>query len=180
MDAIDATFSTSDLVDQIERRLQEGDLLESSRIKFALEKLKLVEPIKFPESSLTYSFSDIGAHNMIVHFGRYWFIDLEFFGRDSAVKMISDYLLHPKNVFTTKTLKRSTDVAENIFGINQELLLKSTPFFAAKWAIIVAKRLTRGAPSDVKLEMSNRVRNYLELASLSDMESISKKLINLR
>lgn len=179
-DAVDASFSTSDVLIQIDLRLQKRELGEISKIQSALEKLKMLEPLKFPDSSLTYSFSDVGSHNMIVYFGRYWFLDLEFFGRDSAVKMINDYLLHPKNVFSDKTFSRSIEVAENSFGINRELLLKSTPFFAAKWATIVAKRLKRDLPISAKLDVENRFNHYLELAQLSDVESISEKLIELR
>lgn len=179
-EAVDASFSTSDVLTQIDRRLQSGELRDTSRIKNLLERLKMRETLKFPESSLTYSFSDIGSHNMIVYFGRYWFLDLEFFGQDSAVKMINDYLLHPKNVFSEKTFRSSIQVAENSFGISRELLLKSTPFFAAKWATIVAKRLKNDLPSRAKLDVENRLNHYLELAQLSDVESISQKLIELR
>jgi len=180
MEAVDASFSTSDVILQIELRLQREELRETGRIENTLERLKMLEPLKFPESSLTYSFSDVGPHNTIVYFGRYWFLDLEFFGRDSAVKMINDYLLHPKNVFSKKTLKRSIEMAENSFDINREVLFKSTPFFAAKWATIVARRLKKEIPNDAKFEIENRLNIYLEIASLSDLKSIYEKLIDLR
>jgi len=180
MEAVDASFSTSDVILQIELRLQREELREEGRIEKTLERLKMLEPLKFPESSLTYSFSDVGPHNIIVYFGRYWFLDLEFFGRDSAIKMINDYLLHPKNIFSKKTLKRSIEMAESSFDIKREMLFKSTPFFAAKWATIVARRLKNEIPNDAKFEIENKLNIYLEIASLSDLKSIYEKLIDLR
>jgi hypothetical protein len=178
--AIDSSFSTLDVVNQVELRLQNINLWNSNHIQIALESLKSVESIRFPERSLTYSFSDIGGHNMIVNFGKFYFIDLEFFGRDSAVKMIVDYILHPKNIHSVYDVEKCIRTAESLFGISKELLFKSTPFFAAKWATIVAKRLSEGMPEALKLDSIQKFNNYLDLASTRDEESISRKLLNLR
>jgi hypothetical protein len=97
MNAVDACFSTSDVIEQIENRLQKTDFFNNRVLEKSLDKVKELTQVEFPKSSLTYSFSDVGAHNMIRRFRKYWFIDFEFFGQDSAVKMISDYMLHPKS-----------------------------------------------------------------------------------
>ena len=180
LDAVDACFTSSDVIHQIELRMQSIDSYYASQIRIALERIKLIEQIDFPKASMTFSFSDIGPHNMISRFRKFWFVDLEFFGRDSAVKMISDYLLHPKNVFTSDDIYRCIETSRSMFGISEEMLIKSVPFFATKWAAIVAKRLTKEVPDSIKLVINEKFNQYLELTTLSDLESISIRLIDLR
>jgi hypothetical protein len=180
VNAVDASFESSDVIKQIESRLQGDDIWNLREMQAIFAKLKSVENVKFPISSFTYSFSDIGSHNMIVFLRKHWFIDLEFFGRDSAVKMIADYLLHPKNVFEEKMIIECTRIAEREFGVDTELLMKSVPFFAAKWATIVARRLTLTTPKKPNPIIAKRVSNYLQLAALTDITSIRKKLLDLR
>jgi len=180
INAVDACFSTSDVIKQIENRLQHTDFFNDRSLKESLDNLKKLTQYEFPKSSLTYSFSDVGAHNMIRRFSKYWFIDFEFFGQDSAVKMISDYILHPRNVFTDNSIKRCFKFASDTFGIDAKVFFDSIPFFAAKWATIVSKRFMSGTSSDLRVNAGRLINQYLELSSIADPELIVRKVVNSR
>lgn len=178
-DAIDATFSTNEVLRQIELRtdmLDDSLTAERNLLLKALDLLKLRTPIHFPKESITYSFSDVGAHNIIKQKRAYYFIDLEFFGRDSAVKMVLDYVLHPRNQMSRQRKVEILRFVERHFEISSDNIFNSVPFFAAKWATIVARRmsLNYGKPSlDV---LKETFVSYIEIVNLFLHEDSSAKL----
>lgn len=176
--AVDACFSTQDVIDQIEERIPALQSEIGKRFAAYVEDLKSREVIEFPRTTNTYSFSDVGSHNMISRFGRYWFLDMEFFGEDSAVKMIADYLIHPRNELTQESVNFFIDIGCEEFGIDREMLLLSIPFFAAKWATIVARRIKDS--NAIKPEVKINLDKYLKLSSLRTSTSIHKEILNLR
>lgn len=182
-DAIDATYSTQDILKQIGFRL--GNLDNSLRkekrlISDTLERLKLREPIEFPRNAQTYSFSDVGPHNMILRDGNYVFMDLEFFGRDSAVKMFLDYLLHPRNNISKTNKIDNLKFAEQHFGIELDLAINTAPFFAAKWATIVARRLELNLAGYDIAKLKKSLWEFIEIASLESKSGIYAKIISGR
>ena len=179
--AIDAAFSTSDLINQIEVRLQQSKLLHIEKLFKVSEGLKRRNNIMFPKSSLTYSFSDVGSHNLLSDGLGFWFIDLEFFGKDSALKMIADYLLHPKNVFTAKMKDECFTLLKESFDIERDLFATVIPFCAAKWATIVAKKLHMKVSENHEQDEKAKVRlnQYIDLASMYKPVEIYRKLDEL-
>lgn len=86
----------------------------------------------------TFSISDLGIHNMLLTQNSYFFIDFEFFGRDSFEKMVGDFLLHPRNTFS------KTEVEDYISRISSEStwdynnLKPALLLLSLKWATIHA------------------------------------------
>lgn len=181
--AIDSTFSSHDILDQLESRLEnlkKKSNPESIDLLKTFDKLRRREQIEFPTSGLTYSLSDIGAHNMIKNQNKFYHIDLEFFGRDSAVKMFIDYLLHPQNEMSSQNRIQTIRFATKHFGLDLDLIVSAVPFFAAKWATIVARRMyLMYAQQDIKL-LRKTFREYIEIASLNSNSEIYSKLKSSR
>jgi len=143
-DAVDACYSTEDIVSQITNRIvnfRNSLTSHFDKLQDTLTLLQDREPLVFSNGTITYSMSDIGVHNTIQSEQGLKFLDLEFFGKDSAVKMMVDYLLHPKNSMTRELRSQTLEFGEDVFGIDLDLVINVTPFFAAKWATIVSRRL---------------------------------------
>jgi len=182
-DAVDACYSTEDIVSQIQDRIINLGNSSSSQFNKLREILKLLkerEPLGFSKGTFTYSMSDVGVHNTIQSEQGLKFLDLEFFGRDSAVKMILDYLLHPKNIMTREIRSQTIEFGKAEFGIDLDLIISVTPFLAAKWATIVLKRINAMALEEEKHKSLQDFRGYLDLAKLRDKEQIHAKLLTLR
>ena len=182
-DAVDACFSTQHIITQIHSRItyfKDSLTICPSKLQEMLTLLEQREPITFANSTYTYSMSDIGVHNMIQTKKELKFLDLEFFGRDSAVKMILDYLLHPKNSMSSEIRSQTLEFAETQFGIDLDLVINVTPFFAAKWATIISRRLNAMAQEEDRHKPLQDFHSYLDLAKLKDREQIHAKLLSLR
>jgi hypothetical protein len=182
-DAVDASYSTEDIVSQIQNRMNNLGNLPTSQfgeLKEILALLKEREPLVFSNETFTYSMSDIGAHNTIQSEQGMKFLDLEFFGKDSAVKMILDYLLHPKNSMSREMRCETLEFGEDVFGIDLDLVIRVTPFFAAKWATIVSRRLNAMIQEEDRHKSIQDFQGYLDLAKMKDKEQIHTKLLTLR
>jgi len=182
-DAVDACYSTEDIVSQIQDRIMNlGNSLTSqfNKLQETVKLLKEREPLDFPNGTFTYSMSDVGVHNTIQSEQGLKFLDLEFFGKDSAVKMIVDYLLHPKNSMPKELRLQTLEFGEDVFGINLDLVISVTPFFAAKWATIVSRRLNAMTQEDESHKSLQDFQDCLDLANMKDREQIHAKLLTLR
>lgn len=182
-DAVDACYSTEDIISQIQNRIMVfGHSLTSefNKLQEILKLLKEREPLGFSKETFTYSMSDVGVHNAIQSEQGLKFLDFEFFGKDSAVKMIVDYLLHPKNSMSREMKSQTIEFGMAEFGIDLDLLISVTPFFAAKWATIVLRRITAMALEEEKHKPLQDFQGYLDLAKLKDREQIHAKLLMLR
>jgi tRNA A-37 threonylcarbamoyl transferase component Bud32 len=91
----------------------------------------------------TFSFSDLGTHNIIYSENRFNFIDFEFFGIDSVNKLVGDFLLHPRNDFNQFEITRFIDISTKIFKWSFEELKEFLPILALKWAVIAYGRTLR-------------------------------------
>jgi hypothetical protein len=145
--AIDAVLSGNDVLMQIKIRLEQFSQLSPNSNQLVEESLLRINQIAstnlvnttFPD--LTLSFSDVGAHNVIRHQnGKLFFIDLEFFGVDSLVKICADLFCHPRTEF------RAVDIVECLSHYDfftasfVEQLLTLLPAISLKWSLIVARR----------------------------------------
>jgi hypothetical protein len=75
---------------------------------------------------------------LINHENTIFFIDFEFFGQDSSVKLISDLTAHPRGMYSSKEIMGIADLLE----INRDFVKKGyLELIALKWAYIAAKRL---------------------------------------
>jgi hypothetical protein len=183
MDAVEACYSTQNIITQIQSRifnLRNSLIEKSNKLQEILSLLEQRAPIVFSKKTITYSMSDIGVHNAIQFDTGLKFLDLEFFGKDSAVKMILDYLLHPKNSMSREIRSQTLDFAETQFGIDLNLVISVTPFFAAKWATIVSRRLNAIIKEVDRHKTLQDLHSYLDLAKLEDREQIHTKLLTLR
>jgi len=182
-DAVDSCFSTEDIVSQITNRIVKLRNSPTSHFDKLLDTLTLLqerEPIVFANGTITYSMSDIGVHNTIQTEEGLKFLDLEFFGKDSAVKMIVDYLLHPRNCMPRELRSQTLEFGEDVFGIDLDLVINVTPFFAAKWATIVSRRLNAMTQEEERHKALQDFQGYLDLAKMKDREQIHAKLLTLR
>ncbi|MBN2459199.1 hypothetical protein JXB28_02850 [Candidatus Woesearchaeota archaeon] len=167
--AADACFSFQSIVDIIERRLKRleaaaasnnsnsalifeelNDFLESSfkpnyakvlewaRKQAAKSKLGFSEEIK-PELR-TISPSDFGFHNTIrKKNGKLVFVDLEYFGTDSPMKLVSDFLLHDAMKLTGKQKHEFYEKSIALFKEDRQLKQRVSiayPLFGLVWCLI--------------------------------------------
>jgi hypothetical protein len=182
-DATDACFSTDDVLSQIFVRIKSLQKIEphlSHKLHRGLQSLQNIEAIRFPDKTLTFSLSDVGPHNILKYFKNYFFLDLEFFGRDSSVKAIADYLLHPKNRFPFIVKQNTFNFGESRLETDIELLTKTLPFFAVKWACIVARRTAINADKKQKLSLVKLLDYYLHVGSLRDPKAIYEQIAFVR
>jgi hypothetical protein len=145
--AIDAVLDIASIINQLSQRIAElksnihvpSDYLMELEKRFNEVKNSVDLTTKF--SKCFYSFSDVGAHNIIRSKSmKINFIDLEFFGVDSFAKFCSDLYIHPKTLFSSKDLYheiRNSSFFEN--NLAEEILLL-LPMIALKWSVIAARR----------------------------------------
>ena len=145
--AVDSVTSTLDIITQINRRHETIQnisglpkdivkLIEDMRMKTLSN---LPRNLDFPLSTL--SFSDHGIHNLIqANSGTFYFIDFEFFGKDSMNKMVGDFLLHPKNYFNNLEIQKfiKSISSNSIWKIEE--LQPTLPLLALNWSLIVLGR----------------------------------------
>ena len=157
--AIDAAFSGLAIESQIRNRIRQlqklypfkwiKDLTNQISKRLGIYSSDTKKDIVFLQS--TFSFSDLGTHNMIYSDGRFNFIDFEFFGTDSVNKLVGDFLLHPRNDFSELEIARFVEISNKIFKWRLEELKGLLPILALKWAVIAYGRTLR----DLRQELHN-------------------------
>lgn len=147
--SVEGIRKTSDLINQIEVRILQlelqgvaSDLLKEVRISFDKLRLRTYMEIEWEP---TYSVSDLGVHNMLEMGGVIRFLDFEFFGSDSPVKVIGDFLLHPRNIFSDAERVQFLTQSARIFKIPHSAIAEYLPLSSLKWALIVMRRLVPGS-----------------------------------
>lgn len=160
--AIDYVFSSQDILDQIQNRLNgllghfkpEIGLALRNKFDFNLYMYKLKYPLNHQFTSMTLNISDIGTHNMLVSNDQHIFIDFEFFGQDSIDKMVGDFLLHPKNDFSSSSISYFIDNLTKNSTWDISTLVPLLPLLSLKWSLIAFKRLIKEGliQGDARLE----------------------------
>jgi tRNA A-37 threonylcarbamoyl transferase component Bud32 len=156
--AIDSGFSGRDIESQIRRRIQQlktlyplvwmEDVTDQIRQRLDVYSSDPQTDVIFHQR--TFSFSDLGTHNMIYSDGKFNFIDFEFFGTDSVNKLVGDFLLHPKNDFNEFETTHFIELSNQIFEWRLEELVRFIPLLALKWAVIAYGRTLRNLQEKVK------------------------------
>lgn len=94
-----------------------------------------------PLAARTLSPSDFGFHNALLgEDGRLSFVDFEYFGWDDPVKMISDFMWHPRSTMATTLKDRYAGRLLEAFGDldGMDLRLQAVfPLFGLKWCMIL-------------------------------------------
>lgn len=183
--AIDAAFSTLDIEVQIKQRLGNLDSSLSFYTKQIYDNLDLYSE-KFPIATLyqykTLSLCDIGTHNIIRNSGVDYFIDFEFFGYDSCAKMLGDFLLHPRNTFSSeRILSNILDLPLVVNRLKKEVWI-SLPLLSLKWALITIGRSERmlhtGSLSIAKQnELQLKCDSYLRYFDFAISRSMNQPII---
>ena len=187
--AVDAAFNTDEIKIQLRERLERIERINDqkslsistaeieSRIEIALAKIPT--QLKFNEISL--SLSDMGTHNLLrANDKRYQFIDFEFFGRDSLVKLMADFWLHPQNQFSNSSIHSFQESLSEATGWDSTNLMRTLPLFTLKWSLIAYARELRdlksgNLPSAKTPSSSSKVVNYLNyFDSIIDQENPSE------
>lgn len=169
--AIDSCKDAEQLLNQIDSRIKLLVYLPKEfkvKLEKTLTNLKKRTPFEFAQELDTYSFSDFGAHNVINYRNKFTYLDFEYFGKDTGLKMLVDYTLHPKNRINQFILNKIIDVGKRHFEIEKGKFLNSIKFMSLKWATIVAKKF--------EIEESKNTREmflwYLNLSSIRNQTDI--------
>ena len=154
MFAADCTFDLPGLLREINRRIDERSPVENSvtnhEIQFELREIVEVEGFWNRASSFFGEFareyispSDIGPHNCLWVGDEAFFIDFEYAGRDSNIKLGLDLLTHPD--IGWKQVKPETEsLFESVFGYTPD----QVPYgllclFELKWRLIREQMLQK-------------------------------------
>ena len=93
--------------------------------------------------------SDIGIHNMIKNSNQYSFLDFEYGGIDSPVKLCADIALQPNHQSGALEEELVKESLSKLTAQNDEwrlLYTQAKPLFAAKWCMIIAKNKHKPKP----------------------------------
>ena len=157
-EASEACLSGTQLISQVQERIENLESIDNMELQ---QFLKIsIRPLwqetrkwfgdnwpnisfetKLVDSRQTLSPSDFGFHNSLQRAdGSLWFVDLEYFGRDDPVKLITDFLWHPAmNLQDAHKTQWSKGVFE-IFSQDLELRQRfraAWPAYALRWALIM-------------------------------------------
>ena len=144
--AVDGIKETNDILKQLEDRYYffksinnlPKEILDLCDEIFFIVKDRLKK--NFSLELNTLSFSDVGLHNVIADArGTYTFIDFEFFGLDSIVKVICDLYTHPRGIFSSDELSLVSEKL-NISSYEIDVCENVIPAIALKWFFIIIKR----------------------------------------
>lgn len=160
-EASEACLSAAELIGQVERRLARldepaaghrdlADLLGDGmrpllgRARAQLERVyaDAHRDPTVPTADWTLSPSDFGLHNTLkLSGGRRIFIDFEYFGRDDAVKLTADTMLHPRNILAPAPRERLTRGLRRLYGSDdwffEDRLAAQLPLYGLRWCAIL-------------------------------------------
>ena len=182
-DAVGKVKAIPDLLIQIENRLTSLEYLlpNSNFIQGAHDIFSGLASFNFisifpPD---TYSVSDFGTHNMLCINGSCKFLDLEFFGADSPVKLIADFLLHPQNTFSRPLRSIFYKELKEFFNMDDSVILELLPLYALNWGLIVLRRLeiSRGATTlDAEKEILTLAASFFNKALCSGNQILAEAI----
>ena len=125
------------------------------------------------QKELTLSPSDLGFHNTLMRAdGSLCFLDLEYFGFDDPVKLITDFIWHPAMSLSADQKKFWVEESMNIFEKTPKIearFLAAWPVIGLRWSLILLNEF-------LKEGWEKRVHARQELAELRK-EKLEKQLI---
>ena len=164
-EASEACISGIQLLSQVQERIQRFESIDDAALKKLIENT--IKPLweeiqewfllRWPVDSLedelaqskqTLSPSDFGFHNSLLRTdGSLRFIDLEYFGRDDPVKLISDFVWHPAMNLKVSHKIEWINGMFSIFGQDADLLARfraTWPLYGLRWALIMLNEFSSG------------------------------------
>jgi hypothetical protein len=185
--SIDGIEKSSDLLAQIENRINSikagscnGDFL--LQVKACLNVLASRD-YEDKVWDKTYSVSDLGVHNMIKCKEGIRFYDFEFFGADSPIKLIGDFLLHPRNHFSRKLRNRFAHELKTFFGVTESAIAEYLPLSALKWSMIVLRRRHVDNSSNSKISQSKTEQlayTYMKMSQYNGAKLLQETVNSLK
>jgi hypothetical protein len=164
--ASEAAFSFADFAALVRRRIAQFDS-QTFAHSFQVECNNLVAAVasrfaKMPEDNEVMpkfflpSLSDFGAHNSLFAEGRYFFIDLEYAGIDSACKCFCDFFAQPAFPVPVGHAKFFYDALPAEYWPSQSLLVKSYEATLLKWVLIILNTHNRMGDTLTGLKLARR------------------------
>ena len=181
--AIDSIVFGNDLVSQILTRLQFVPEDLNPELKFWWQKnieLRLNKYLHNFDGNvaydfLTYSPSDLGTHNMIETINEVFFIDFEYFGKDSIYKLLGDFILHPRNTFNNSLIQKFLTELRNIHQFDYLLVQNIIPLLSLKWALIAFDRELK---DNVSNRLNLKIQNFSSSKAFKYLRFFDELLVN--
>ena len=181
--AVGSITMASDLLPQIEGRIKNLEMVMSRNnlVQEAKELLSTFSSCDYISiyPSETYSVSDLGIHNMLKQKNSYTFLDLEFFGIDSPIKLISDFLLHPRNTFSKPLRLVFYKEIKKLFNLDDSVVSEFLTINTLNWALIILRRveiMKKTIDSSSVSEIMRLAATYLEKSRLSGDQILTEAL----
>jgi len=158
--AAEASFEVGDILRQVERRLLissddedmdpgESPVLDALSSMFTKAQSRVLPAQKL--KLLTLSQSDFGPHNMLQHKDEFAFVDFEYFGIDSASRVVLDVLWHPGTSMNAASRIDFVSQAIELFAADDssfgDEVLTCLPLIGLRWEAIMANRATSSSES---------------------------------
>jgi hypothetical protein len=113
-------------------------------VNLLLEKAELISPADF------ISPSDFGFHNSIESKREVYFIDFEYSGIDSPLKLMLDFVFQPDYLISDSQAEMVYDSIGNPYGFSfKDITREVKLLFALKWFMLVLKRVFDAEPTRI-------------------------------
>jgi len=185
--AAEASFEVGDILRQVERRLlissdnkvidaKESQVLDtlSSMFTRAQSRFSPAQKLKLQ----TLSQSDFGPHNMLQHDDEFAFVDFEYFGIDSASRVVLDVLWHPGTRMNAVSRIDFVSEAIELFAADDssfgDEVLTCLPLIGLRWVAIMTNRATSSSESSTGSQMIEYLRAVDAL--LESRQSLDKQV----
>jgi hypothetical protein len=172
-DATDSVIRDGFGIDQLKRRLKiivssikPRDLILLKPIREAITRYEdYCYQLQFKEKSrIVLSPSDFGIHNMLwedSEVPKFRFVDFEYLGWDRPEKLVSDTLLHPRNLWDSGVSRRFLNDAIDLYSLNLEYLQTLLNFSRLNWTLIGLRRsLEKGTISSDVFNLAQLLDNF--------------------
>ena len=133
--------------------------------------------LQFKEKSrIVLSPSDFGIHNMLwedSEVPKFRFVDFEYLGWDRPEKLVSDTLLHPRNLWDSGVSRRFLNDAIDLYSLNLEYLQTLLNFSRLNWTLIGLRRsLEKGTISSEVFNLAQLLDNF----PITNVQSVENTL----
>ena len=201
--ASEACLSGSEIIKQIQQRIQKLLKVESDELKTFLEqeyipyftlatevsreKAGQLFDVELEHSLQIASPSDFGSHNALRDAGgKVTFIDFEYFGWDDPVKLVSDFFWHPgmslSNELRGTWIENSMDVFKKDRTYSQRLEAY-LPLFGLRWCAIILneylKPVVARQLTEVHLSQGSVGTRSKQLLKAKTLLQVVKEIVNV-
>lgn len=145
------------IFDAVDSRLSKKDSINA-----AFRSL-ISQVVKSRGSEFIISPSDLGIHNMIKTQDGLRFIDFEYAGLDSPIKLFGDFVSHPRHIVNANIWREFHRLNENLFGFDFESFSEfHVLLFRLKWCLIMSKRIDLNSKNSQLLKLESYFQSQIE------------------